>query len=153
MVAVLLMSIVLGFRLPALPAPNRLAQVPLLVAVAQLLPEITEPATLLISTVPSWKVLLGLTVWALKLASVPLARVPTLARTSTLTISLLKVAWKARGRALAAAAAGVLGVSREAAWAVWMRPSKPAEPYVLSPSISPLSTRTSLLSWLWVLLG
>src|SRR5690242_1899917 len=128
MVAVLAMSVVLGFRLPALLAPNRVAQVPLLVAVEQLLPEITEPATLVISTVPSWKVLLGLVVWALKLARVPVASVPTLARTMTLTISLLKVAWKARGRALVGATAGVVGVSREAAWAVWMRPSKPAEP-------------------------
>src|SRR5438067_212553 len=123
------MSVVLGFRLPVVAAPERVAQVPLLVAVVQLLPEITEPATLVISTLPSWKVLLALTVWALKLASVPLARVPTLARTITLTISLLKVAWKARGRALAAATAGVaVVVSREAAWAVWMRPSNAADP-------------------------
>jgi hypothetical protein len=95
--------------------------------------------------VPVWKVLPGLVVVALKEARVPLARVPTLARTITLTIILLKAERRTRGRAVGAAAAGVTLVSREAAWADWIRPSKPAEPKVLSPSVSPPGTRTSLL--------
>src|ERR1700716_1818328 len=122
------MSVVVGLSAPVLPAPKSVAQVPLVVAAAQLAPAITSPATLVMSTVPLVKVLLGLTVWALKLASVPLARVPTVASTIVLTISLLKVERMTRGRALADATAGsAIPVLRDARWADLMRPSNPAE--------------------------
>jgi hypothetical protein len=70
-VAVLLTSVVLGLSAPALLPPNSVAQVPLFVEDEQLLPEITVPATLVIETDPFEKVLLGLVVVAVKLASVP----------------------------------------------------------------------------------
>src|SRR5439155_12579160 len=65
-----LMSVVLGFRAPALLEPKSVAQVPLLVAAAQLLPAMTVPATLVMVTVPFVKTLLGLVVCAVKLAIV-----------------------------------------------------------------------------------
>src|SRR5919197_2664292 len=65
------MSVLLGFSAPAFAVPKRVAQVPLLVAVVQLLPEMTVPATLVMATLPLVKTLPGLVVVAVKLASVP----------------------------------------------------------------------------------
>src|ERR1700736_5311547 len=71
MVTLLAMSTALGLRAPVLAAPKIVAQVPLLVETGQLAPAITVPATLVIVTVPVWKVLLPWVVVALKVAKVP----------------------------------------------------------------------------------
>src|SRR5438128_10900110 len=70
MVTVLVTSAPPGIRLPALEAPNRVAQVPLLVGVLQFVPEMTVPATFVMVTVALEKTFAGLVVVAVKVARV-----------------------------------------------------------------------------------
>src|SRR2546430_360556 len=70
MVTALVTSAPPGIRLPAFAAPNRVAQVPLLVGVLQFVPEMTVPATFVMVTVAFENTFAGLVVVAVKVARV-----------------------------------------------------------------------------------
>src|SRR2546430_15523604 len=70
MVTALVTSAPPGIRLPAFAAPNRVAQVPLLVGVLQFVPEMTVRATFVMVTVAFENTFAGLVVVAVKVARV-----------------------------------------------------------------------------------